>query len=83
MGYRKVYLTIEEEEDIARIKAMRTNDGRGGAAYNAILKEGLAMVLTRELELRRKAVLPMDQEGQEAPQSEVVPVRRRRKRAPA
>lgn len=56
MGYRKVYLTIDEEEDIERIKSMRENDGRPGAAYNAILKEGLAMVLGQELTLRSKAV---------------------------
>lgn len=54
MGYRKVYLTIEEEEDIANIKAWREKGEREGAAFNAILKEGLAMVMGKELELRNK-----------------------------
>jgi hypothetical protein len=49
MGYRKVYLTQEEEEDIDRVKATREKEGRLGAAYNAILKEGLAMVVGKEL----------------------------------
>jgi hypothetical protein len=52
MGYRKVYLTIEEEEDIESIKNAREKEGREGAAYNAILKEGLAMVMDKELTLR-------------------------------
>lgn len=49
MGYRKVYLTIEEEEDIERIRDRRRAEGRGAYAYNAILKEGLAMVTAQEL----------------------------------
>jgi hypothetical protein len=55
MGYRKVYLTMEEEDDIKNIKDMREVEGRGGAAYNAILKEGLALVKARDQELRAQA----------------------------
>jgi hypothetical protein len=52
MGYRKVYLTLEEEDDIKNIKDMRELEGRGGAAFNAILKEGLALVKAKDQELR-------------------------------
>lgn len=60
MGYRKVYLTMDEEEDIARIKSMREKEGRPNTAYNAILKEGLAMVMGTEL--ARKAQVRSAQE---------------------
>lgn len=76
MGYRKVYLTIEEEEDIAKVKAWREKEGRGGAAYNAILKEGLRLVLGHELEVRRQKAL----EAKQSSSSDAArPVRRRRR----
>lgn len=73
MGYRKVYLTIEEEEDIAKIKAWREQSGQAGAAFNAILKEGLALVMAQELRARSGKVRGTNEISQEPP-------RRRRRR---
>lgn len=70
MGYKKVYLDIQEEEAIERIKTAREKEGRPKAAYNAILKEGLALVLAQELTL-------MDQGEPEANENSH---RRRRRR---
>lgn len=52
MGYRKVYLDMQEEEDIAMVKAWREKEGLPGAAFNAILKEGLATVVSTTIALR-------------------------------
>jgi hypothetical protein len=48
MPYRKVYLTIEEEDDLQLLSATRKENKKPNSAFNAILKEGLGLVLDQE-----------------------------------
>jgi hypothetical protein len=66
MPYRKVYLTIEEEEDLQRLSAARREKGQPNAAFNAILKEGLGMVVDSELAEGGVLHTPRRRRGQSA-----------------
>ena len=82
MGYRKVYLTIDEEKDLATIKEWREANGRkyGNPAYNAILKEGLLRVAS-DMRAQKRAEKEKAEAAEESvPVSATTPVRRRTRR---
>jgi len=67
MGYRKVYLTKEEEAQLQFVQDCRVENGEPRSAYNAILKEGFGMLFDQYRDRYSPHMSRADYEGQRFP----------------